>query len=184
MLYRYYYVFGSPHKSSQCGPMYSYVKSNGGGGNNQFIRKRANAIYSCRASVEKHLRPGAVLFKKSSLPLCGGIITIYTEYALVKINNIFIYIYSPHTAYFSWQNGTYSSLPYLAMWVFSMVASHIADMMISSERFTHTTTRKIVNTIGKYQNVLFVFILTIHAIHVYINWAFLIFSLAPTSVAK
>jgi hypothetical protein len=37
------------------------------------------------------------------------------------------------------------------MWVFSMVASHIADMMISSERFTHTTTRKIVNTIGKYQ---------------------------------
>lgn len=48
-----------------------------------------------------------------------------------------------------WQNGTYSSLPYLAMWVFSMVASHIADMMISSERFTHTVTRKIVNSIGK-----------------------------------
>jgi len=47
------------------------------------------------------------------------------------------------------QNGTYSSLPYLAMWVFSMVASHIADMMISSERFTHTVTRKIVNSIGK-----------------------------------
>ncbi|XP_022170729.1 putative inorganic phosphate cotransporter isoform X2 [Myzus persicae] len=47
-------------------------------------------------------------------------------------------------------NGTYSSLPYLAMWVFSMVASHIADMMISSERFTHTVTRKIVNTIGQF----------------------------------
>jgi Na(+)-dependent inorganic phosphate cotransporter len=47
-------------------------------------------------------------------------------------------------------NGTYSSLPYLAMWVFSMVASHIADMMISSEKFTHTVTRKIVNTIGQF----------------------------------
>ncbi|XP_060843130.1 putative inorganic phosphate cotransporter isoform X1 [Rhopalosiphum padi] len=47
-------------------------------------------------------------------------------------------------------NGTYSSLPYLAMWVFSMVASHIADMMISSEKFTHTLTRKIVNSIGQF----------------------------------
>ncbi|XP_050420309.1 putative inorganic phosphate cotransporter isoform X1 [Adelges cooleyi] len=47
-------------------------------------------------------------------------------------------------------NGTYSSLPYLAMWLFSMVASHIADMMISSERFSHTVTRKIVNSIGQF----------------------------------
>lgn len=75
---------------------------------------------------------------------------------------LLIYLYLPtfiyHTtpvidnnyhAFVVWQNGTYSSLPYLAMWVFSMVASHIADMMISSERFTHTVTRKIVNSIGK-----------------------------------
>ncbi|VVC43100.1 Major facilitator superfamily,Major facilitator superfamily domain [Cinara cedri] len=47
-------------------------------------------------------------------------------------------------------NGTYSSLPYLAMWVFSMVASHVADLMISSEKFSHTLTRKIVNTIGQF----------------------------------
>ncbi|XP_001950194.2 putative inorganic phosphate cotransporter [Acyrthosiphon pisum] len=47
-------------------------------------------------------------------------------------------------------NGTYSSLPYLAMWVFSMAASHVADLMISSEKFTHTTTRKIVNSVGQF----------------------------------
>ncbi|XP_050545593.1 putative inorganic phosphate cotransporter isoform X1 [Daktulosphaira vitifoliae] len=47
-------------------------------------------------------------------------------------------------------NGTYSSLPYLAMWLFSMVASHIADMMISSNKFSHTITRKIVNSIGQF----------------------------------
>jgi len=73
--------------------------------------------------------------------------------------SIYLYLqYIPYTtavidnnyhAFVVCQNGTYSSLPYLAMWVFSMVASHIADMMISSERFTHTVTRKIVNSIGK-----------------------------------
>ncbi|XP_017886240.1 putative inorganic phosphate cotransporter isoform X2 [Ceratina calcarata] len=46
-------------------------------------------------------------------------------------------------------NGTVSSLPYLAMWLFSMLISHVADWMISSGRFQHTTTRKIVNSIGQ-----------------------------------
>nr|CAD7598036.1 unnamed protein product [Timema genevievae] len=48
------------------------------------------------------------------------------------------------------QNGTLSALPYLAMWIFSMLASHVADWMISSHRFSHTQTRKIVNAIGQY----------------------------------
>ncbi|XP_025995967.2 putative inorganic phosphate cotransporter isoform X2 [Solenopsis invicta] len=48
------------------------------------------------------------------------------------------------------KNGIYSALPYLAMWIFSMLISHVADWMISSERFTHTLTRKIVNSIGQY----------------------------------
>ncbi|XP_039954507.1 putative inorganic phosphate cotransporter isoform X1 [Bactrocera neohumeralis] len=47
-------------------------------------------------------------------------------------------------------NGLLSSLPYLAMWLFSMFISVIADWMISSNRFTHTTTRKIINSIGQY----------------------------------
>ncbi|XP_049863037.1 putative inorganic phosphate cotransporter isoform X2 [Schistocerca gregaria] len=48
------------------------------------------------------------------------------------------------------ENGTLSALPYLAMWIFSIVASHAADWMISSRRFTHGVTRKIVNSIGQY----------------------------------
>ncbi|XP_067626518.1 putative inorganic phosphate cotransporter isoform X2 [Eurosta solidaginis] len=47
-------------------------------------------------------------------------------------------------------NGLLSSLPYLAMWLFSMFISIIADWMISSHRFTHTSTRKIINSIGQY----------------------------------
>lgn len=46
-------------------------------------------------------------------------------------------------------NGLLSSLPYLAMWIFSMSISVVADWMISSNRFNHTSTRKIMNTIGK-----------------------------------
>lgn len=45
-------------------------------------------------------------------------------------------------------NGLLSSLPYLAMWLFSMFISVIADWMISTNRFTHTATRKIINSIG------------------------------------
>ncbi|XP_063239664.1 putative inorganic phosphate cotransporter [Bacillus rossius redtenbacheri] len=48
------------------------------------------------------------------------------------------------------ENGTLSALPYLAMWLFSMVASVLADWMITSEKFTHTQARKIINSIGQY----------------------------------
>ncbi|XP_030386614.1 putative inorganic phosphate cotransporter [Scaptodrosophila lebanonensis] len=47
-------------------------------------------------------------------------------------------------------NGLLSALPYLAMWLFSMFISVIADWMITSKRFTHTSTRKIINSIGQY----------------------------------
>ncbi|KAL0272128.1 UNVERIFIED_CONTAM: hypothetical protein PYX00_005217 [Menopon gallinae] len=47
-------------------------------------------------------------------------------------------------------NGTLSALPYLAMWLFSMAASHVVDWMITSGRFTHTVTRKIINSIGQF----------------------------------
>ncbi|KAJ8676242.1 hypothetical protein QAD02_012028 [Eretmocerus hayati] len=47
-------------------------------------------------------------------------------------------------------NGTVSALPYLAMWIFSMLISHVADWMISSGRFNHTVTRKLVNAIGQF----------------------------------
>lgn len=48
------------------------------------------------------------------------------------------------------QNGTVSALPYLAMWIFSILISHVADWMISSGKFNHTFTRKIVNSIGQF----------------------------------
>ncbi|XP_063696887.1 putative inorganic phosphate cotransporter isoform X2 [Culicoides brevitarsis] len=47
-------------------------------------------------------------------------------------------------------NGFLSSLPYLAMWIFSIMISWVADWMISSKRFNHTQTRKIINSIGQY----------------------------------
>ncbi|KRF97475.1 uncharacterized protein Dwil_GK10727, isoform B [Drosophila willistoni] len=47
-------------------------------------------------------------------------------------------------------NGLLSSLPYLAMWLFSMFISVIADWMISSKRFSLTATRKLINSIGQY----------------------------------
>lgn len=53
--------------------------------------------------------------------------------------------------WFIWQNGVLSALPYLAMWLFSMFISVIADWMIYSGRFTHTRTRKIINSIGEYR---------------------------------
>lgn len=48
------------------------------------------------------------------------------------------------------QNGVVSALPYLAMWIFSMVISHVADWMISNGTFSHTITRKIINSIGQF----------------------------------
>ncbi|KAF5279964.1 hypothetical protein FQA39_LY18185 [Lamprigera yunnana] len=47
-------------------------------------------------------------------------------------------------------NAILSALPYLAMWIFSIVISHVADWMLSSGRFTHTAVRKIINGIGQY----------------------------------
>lgn len=51
---------------------------------------------------------------------------------------------------FVFQNGFFSALPYLAMWLFSIVISHVADWMISSGKCSHTATRKIINSIGQY----------------------------------
>lgn len=47
-------------------------------------------------------------------------------------------------------NGFISSLPYLAMWLFSLSISCVADWLISSNRFSVTHTRKIINSIGQY----------------------------------
>ncbi|XP_014602939.1 PREDICTED: putative inorganic phosphate cotransporter isoform X2 [Polistes canadensis] len=47
-------------------------------------------------------------------------------------------------------NGLVSSLPYLNMWVFSLILSQAADKMISLEKCSLTSTRKIVNSIGQY----------------------------------
>lgn len=52
-------------------------------------------------------------------------------------------------------NGLLSSLPYLAMWIFSMGISVVADWMISSKRFNHTQTRKVMNSIGKWEGVIY-----------------------------
>ncbi|XP_017780119.1 PREDICTED: putative inorganic phosphate cotransporter isoform X2 [Nicrophorus vespilloides] len=48
------------------------------------------------------------------------------------------------------KNGFLSALPYLAMWIFSMGISHVADWMLNSKYFTHTVVRKILNGIGQY----------------------------------
>lgn len=48
------------------------------------------------------------------------------------------------------ENGILSSLPYLAMWGFSVSASCVADYMISKERYSHTTIRKVFQGIGHF----------------------------------
>lgn len=47
-------------------------------------------------------------------------------------------------------NGIISSLPYLAMWLFSLAISWVADWFISSNKLTITQTRKIINSVGQY----------------------------------
>ncbi|KAF7994577.1 hypothetical protein HCN44_004049 [Aphidius gifuensis] len=47
-------------------------------------------------------------------------------------------------------NGLVSALPYVTMWIMSLVLSYIADWMITSGKCNHTVTRKIVNSIGQY----------------------------------
>ncbi|XP_075220881.1 putative inorganic phosphate cotransporter protein picot isoform X2 [Lycorma delicatula] len=48
------------------------------------------------------------------------------------------------------ENGILSALPYLAMWLFSMAISYVADWMIEHGGFSHTITRKLANGIGQY----------------------------------
>ncbi|VEN51312.1 unnamed protein product, partial [Callosobruchus maculatus] len=47
-------------------------------------------------------------------------------------------------------NGILSAMPYLAMWIFSIFISHVADWMLTKPYFTHTSVRKIINGIGQY----------------------------------
>lgn len=48
------------------------------------------------------------------------------------------------------ENGILSSVPYLGMWISSLLLSLIADWLISNKKFSITTTRKILNTIGQF----------------------------------
>jgi MFS transporter, ACS family, solute carrier family 17 (sodium-dependent inorganic phosphate cotransporter), member 5 len=48
------------------------------------------------------------------------------------------------------ENGILSSVPYLGMWISSLLLSMIADWLISTNKFSITTTRKILNTIGQF----------------------------------
>ncbi|CAH1107273.1 unnamed protein product [Psylliodes chrysocephalus] len=47
-------------------------------------------------------------------------------------------------------NGVLSALPYLAMWIFSIFISHVADFLLTKPYFTHTIVRKLINGIGQY----------------------------------
>lgn len=47
-------------------------------------------------------------------------------------------------------NGILSALPYLAMWLFSILVSQIADWMLTTSHLTTTGVRKILNGIGQF----------------------------------
>ncbi|KAH1003189.1 hypothetical protein HUJ05_011129 [Dendroctonus ponderosae] len=47
-------------------------------------------------------------------------------------------------------NGLLSALPYLAMWLFSIFISHVADWLLTKPCFTLTIVRKLINAIGQY----------------------------------
>ncbi|KAJ1524730.1 hypothetical protein ONE63_009613 [Megalurothrips usitatus] len=47
-------------------------------------------------------------------------------------------------------NGTLSALPYLAMWIFSIVVSVVADWMTWTKGVSMTRTRKLLNSIGMF----------------------------------
>ena len=47
------------------------------------------------------------------------------------------------------ENGILSAVPYLGMWITSLLLSLVADWFISTNKFSITTTRKILNTIGQ-----------------------------------
>lgn len=48
------------------------------------------------------------------------------------------------------ENGILSAVPYLGMWISSLLLSMVADWFISTNKFSITTTRKILNTIGQF----------------------------------
>lgn len=50
----------------------------------------------------------------------------------------------------STQNGFLSSVPYLGMWITSLILSTIADWLITSKKLSITSTRKLLNTIGQF----------------------------------
>lgn len=46
--------------------------------------------------------------------------------------------------------GLYSSLPYLLMWIISLVSGFVSDFLISRNYVTTTQARKIFTSIGKF----------------------------------
>lgn len=48
------------------------------------------------------------------------------------------------------QNGILSSVPYLGMWISSILLSMMADWLITTNKFSITVTRKIFNSIGQF----------------------------------
>ncbi|XP_070491885.1 putative inorganic phosphate cotransporter [Chironomus tepperi] len=48
------------------------------------------------------------------------------------------------------ENGVLSSVPYLGMWISSILLSMVADWLISTNKFSITKTRKIFNSIGQF----------------------------------
>lgn len=55
-------------------------------------------------------------------------------------------------------NGFLSALPYLAMWIFSICISHVADWLLTKPCFTITIVRKMINSIGQYGPAVALFI--------------------------
>lgn len=48
------------------------------------------------------------------------------------------------------ENGILSSVPYLGMWISSIIFSTVADWFITTNKFSITSTRKIFNCIGQF----------------------------------
>ena len=51
------------------------------------------------------------------------------------------------------QNGFLSALPYLAMWLCSLLFGWLADWLIQTDRLSITNTRKLLTTICKYREL-------------------------------
>lgn len=50
------------------------------------------------------------------------------------------------------QNGLYSSLPYLLMWIVSISTGFLSDWLIVRNYLSITNARKVFTAVGKYQN--------------------------------